>query len=102
MLEQQTATLHLHDKDPARRFKAALLNEGFAVSPDGVQWTKLDLPAIPSSDEGNFSYVSELVTGNQPRASLRWKSGNLNSVTGGTVSLRLSLRNARLYSFWSE
>ena len=45
-----------HDKDPARRFKAALLNEGFAVSPDGVQWTKLDLPAIPSSDEGNFSY----------------------------------------------
>ena len=45
-----------HDKDPARRFKAALLNEGFAISPDGVQWTKLDLPAIPSSDEGNFSY----------------------------------------------
>ncbi len=45
-----------HDPDPARRYKAALLNEGFAVSPDGVQWTKLDLPAIPSSDEGNFSY----------------------------------------------
>ena len=201
-----------HDKDPARRFKAALLNEGFAVSPDGVQWTKLDLPAIPSSDEGNFSYdpseglfihsvkrggpfgrsvaiatswdfktwndygvvfhadeldqeigkrriaerlanpmlkqldageepgtlltkpfvlagttlhvnvdaragelgvtvlgedgqtvaVAEPVTGNQPRAEFRWKSGNLNSVKGKTVSLRLSLRNARLYSFWSE
>ena len=45
-----------HDKESARRFKAALLNDGFAVSPDGVQWTKLDLPAIPSSDEGNFSY----------------------------------------------
>jgi len=45
-----------HDPDPARRYKAALLNEGFAVSPDGVQWTKLELPAIPSSDEGNFSY----------------------------------------------
>lgn len=44
------------DPDPARRFKAALLNEGFAVSPDGVQWTKLDVPAVPSSDEGNFSY----------------------------------------------
>jgi len=44
------------DEDPARRFKAVLLNEGFAVSPDGVQWMKLDLPAIPSSDEGNFSY----------------------------------------------
>lgn len=44
------------DSDPARRYKAALLNEGFAVSPDGVQWTKLSLPAVPSSDEGNFSY----------------------------------------------
>lgn len=45
-----------HDADPSRRFKAALLNEGFAVSPDGVRWSKLDVPAIPSSDEGNFSY----------------------------------------------
>jgi hypothetical protein len=44
------------DVDPARRFKAALLNKGFAVSPDGVRWMKLDLPAVPSSDEGNFSY----------------------------------------------
>ena len=44
------------DADSSRRFKAALLNEGFAVSADGVQWTKLDIPKIPSSDEGNFSY----------------------------------------------
>jgi len=44
------------DPDPARRFKAALLNEGFAVSADGTQWTRLDLPKIPSSDEGNLSY----------------------------------------------
>lgn len=44
------------DPDPARRFKAALLNEGFAVSPDGVRWTKLEVPAVPSSDEGNLSY----------------------------------------------
>ncbi|MFV2070551.1 MAG: hypothetical protein ACC645_26590 [Pirellulales bacterium] len=44
------------DPDPARRFKAPLLNRGFAVSPDGSQWTKLDLTGIRSSDEGNFSY----------------------------------------------
>ena len=44
------------DPDPARRYKAPLLNTGFAVSPDGIRWNKLDLPAIPSSDEGNFSY----------------------------------------------
>jgi len=45
-----------HDPDPARRYKAPVLNEGFAVSPDGVQWTKLDLPKVESSDEGNFSF----------------------------------------------
>jgi hypothetical protein len=44
------------DPDPARRFKAPLLNEGFAVSPDGVHWTKLAVSTVPSSDEGNFSY----------------------------------------------
>lgn len=47
------------DLDPARRFKASLLNEGFAVSPDGVRWTKLEVPAVKSSDEGNFSYDPE-------------------------------------------
>ncbi|MCA9092420.1 MAG: hypothetical protein KDA68_02950 [Planctomycetaceae bacterium] len=45
-----------NDPDPARRYKAALLNEGFAVSPDGVNWTKLDVPLVSSQDEGNFSY----------------------------------------------
>jgi hypothetical protein len=44
------------DPEPTRRFKAALLNQGFAVSPDGIEWRKLDVPAISSSDEGNFSY----------------------------------------------
>ncbi len=44
------------DADSARRFKAALINEGFAVSSDGVLWTKLDVPAVQSSDEANMSY----------------------------------------------
>ena len=39
-----------------RRYKAALLHRGFAVSPDGIHWKDLDVPRIPSSDEGNFSY----------------------------------------------
>ena len=47
------------DPDPARRFKAPLLNRGFAVSPDGIAWTQLELPKIQSSDEGNFSYDPE-------------------------------------------
>ena len=42
------------EKDPGRRFKAALANSGFAISPDGANWTKLDIPCIPSSDASNF------------------------------------------------
>ncbi|MBS0266766.1 MAG: hypothetical protein JSS02_32865 [Planctomycetes bacterium] len=53
------AVIDVNDSDPARRFKAPLLNEGFAVSADGLHWQKLDLPAITSSDEGNFSYSPE-------------------------------------------
>lgn len=45
-----------YDPDPGRRFKASWLNAGFAVSPDAVPWTKLDVPTVPSSDEGNLSY----------------------------------------------
>ncbi len=52
--------------------------------------------------DGQTVAVAEPVTGDQARAVLRWKSGDLNSVKGKSVSLRLSLRNARLYSFWSE
>jgi len=45
------------DPEPSGRFKAPLLDSGFAVSSDGVEWTQLDIPKIPSSDEGNFSYL---------------------------------------------
>ena len=47
------------ESDPVRRFKAALTNQGFAVSPDGVQWTKLDVPPVQSFDESNLSYDAE-------------------------------------------
>ena len=47
------------DPDQQRRYKAALQNEGFAVSPDGLEWTKLDVPAIQSQDQSNFSYNAE-------------------------------------------
>lgn len=44
------------DSDPARRFKAPLLNRGFAVSADGVNWTQLEVGIVQSSDEGNCSF----------------------------------------------
>ena len=45
-----------NERDLSRRYKAPLLNRGFAVSPDGARWTQVDVPGVPSSDEGNFSY----------------------------------------------
>lgn len=45
-----------NEQDPDRRYKAVLQSSGFMVSPDAVHWTKLDVPAIRGSDEGNFSY----------------------------------------------
>lgn len=44
------------DPDPQRRFKSAQTNEYFAVSPDGVTWTKLAVEKVPSSDESNLSF----------------------------------------------
>ena len=47
-----------HDPDPARRFKG--LGHAWGreplVSPDGIHWTKLDVPKIFSADESNMSY----------------------------------------------
>ena len=78
------------DPDPARRFKAALLNQGFAVSPDGIQWTKLELPAIPSSDEGNFSY--------EPRAGLF-----VHSVKrGGPFGRSVAIATSRDFQTWND
>ena len=44
------------DRDPARRFKSFLPNVGFAVSPDGINWQMLDVPAVPSYDNFSFSF----------------------------------------------
>jgi len=52
----EMAVYDSNEKDPARRFKAALRDEGFAVSPDGLHWSKLEVSKVPSSDEANFSH----------------------------------------------
>lgn len=70
------------DKDPSRRFKAALLNEGFAVSADGAEWTRLDLPKIPSSDEGNFSF--------DPKSGLFIQTVKRSGPHGRSVAIALS------------
>ncbi len=50
-----------HDPDPNRRYKG-LLGNGVnndlcpAVSADGIDWQRFDVPPIPSSDEHQFTY----------------------------------------------
>ncbi|MBM4005030.1 MAG: hypothetical protein FJ295_17375 [Planctomycetes bacterium] len=84
------AVLDPFDPDPSRRFKASLLNEGFAVSADGVQWTKLDLPAVPSSDEGNLSY--------DPREGLF-----IHTVKrGGPFGRAVAIATSRDFRTWSD
>jgi hypothetical protein len=46
------------DPNPSRRYKGFLGAFGRRpiVSPDGIHWTLLDVPEIPSADESNLSY----------------------------------------------
>lgn len=50
-----------HDPQPARRYKGWTFQRSrkrlvFAASPDGVAWTRLPVPPLPSEDEFNLSY----------------------------------------------
>ena len=61
------------DPDAGRRYKAlyGLVNRIPIVSPDGIRWTKLDVPPLASSDE------SSLVYDRKHRRFLAWlKTGN--------------------------
>ncbi len=47
-----------NDLDPDRRYKGLFNshNRYLATSPDGFDWTMLDVPPIPSADESHFTY----------------------------------------------
>ena len=46
------------EEDPKRRYKALFdtSDRWLGVSPDGFNWTMLDVPPIPSQDESHFTY----------------------------------------------
>ena len=46
------------DPNPNRRYKGFLdaIGRQPIVSPDGIHWTKLNVPELPSQDESNLSY----------------------------------------------
>ena len=47
-----------YDRDPSRRYKGLghCYGREPLVSADGIQWRRLDVPPIPSSDESNLNY----------------------------------------------
>ena len=50
--------------------------------------------------DGGTHLISEPVTGDQPRAEVRWRDGDLATLQGRPVTLRFTLRQAQLYSYW--
>ena len=42
------------------------------------------------------------MTGDHPNTQVHWEQGDIANLTGGTVSLRFALQDARLYSYWLE
>ncbi len=54
-----SAVIDPDDPDPSRRYKGLVSVRGGrepVVSPDGIDWQRLDVPQIPSQDESNLSY----------------------------------------------
>jgi hypothetical protein len=52
--------------------------------------------------DGKVLAASTPMAGDLPGAPVKWKEGDLARLSGETVSLRFSLRNASLYSYWLE
>ena len=54
----ENVVLDPDDPDPGRRYKGfyGVIGRRPMVSPDGIRWTLLKTPVLPSSDESNMSY----------------------------------------------
>ncbi|MFN0199193.1 MAG: hypothetical protein ACKVT0_20785 [Planctomycetaceae bacterium] len=80
------------DPDAGRRFKALYgdINRVPIVSPDGIRWTKLNVPPLPSSDE------SSLVYDRSNRRFLAWLKG------GNTYGRAHNLTMSQNFDEWSE
>jgi hypothetical protein len=67
-----------------------------------VDGPKGELRVEVSGADGKALAASAPAAGDLPRALVKWKEGDLARLRGKTVSLRFSLRNASLYSYWLE
>ena len=76
-----------------------------------VHWTSLSvnvdasegaLEAAVLDDAGKVLAVSESIAGDWPDIQVRWKQGGMAGLEQQRVRMRLTLRNAKLYSFWLD
>ena len=52
--------------------------------------------------DGKLLAVSKPMEGDLLRGEVEWKNGNIADLKGKAVSLRFTLRNANLYSYWLQ
>jgi len=53
-------------------------------------------------EQGNTLATSDVIRGDLPAGQVSWKQGDLANAHGKAGSLRFTLRNASLYSYWFE
>ena len=53
-------------------------------------------------EQGNTLATSDVIRGDLPAGQVSWKQGDLANAHGKAGSLRCTLRNASLYSYWFE
>jgi hypothetical protein len=94
------------DPDPSRRYKGFLgaYDRRPIVSPDGIHWTRLNVPKLPSADESNLCYdrlsetfVATLKTGGpHGRSHAIWTSKDFEGWTDTTVVFSADDEDQRL------
>jgi len=88
------------DNDPQRRFKGFLSAHGRQpiISLDGIHWTKLDVPMLPSSDESNLTQIlppsAPVVRGDELwfyYTGLKYRAEPAEPVVGGSGAICLAV-----------
>lgn len=76
------------------------LDASGAGDKSGATVALLDAGGKPIAGFGDQDCIA--IGGDQPRARVQWKDASIASLAGNEIRVRITLENARLYSFWTE
>ena len=90
----------------AAKEKGTVLTDSFKL-PGGKLFVNVDafkgeLRVEALDENGKVLAVSKPVKGDLRRGEVKWQKGGIADLKGKAVSLRFTLRNASLYSYWIE